>query len=198
MLFCPSKIDFIPYLSISLIIDFDKEFSDDCLSGSVSHPEEPVSGTIVMDAKDDEAAQRLAAYKEYLTDEMPRMHQRSAFAAFWAENFEMFGVHKYDSEYNIDDSTDSLEPSEEEQNADASTFQEEGNTCDLETNCPLDKEVAHGGQGTMSAGRTCSSGDASRSRASSSRRTRRLGLFSSRRAARQFDLLDADDELTDE
>ncbi|MBO4619798.1 MAG: serine/threonine protein kinase [Victivallales bacterium] len=133
-----------------MIIHSDKEFSDDRLSGSDSHPEAEVTGTRVMGAKDQAAAQHIAAYKEYLADEIPRMHQHSAFASFWAEIREMFGVHKFDSEYNIDDTSGSLESSEEEQNTDASSFHEEGNTCDLETNYPLGKEVAHGGQGTIS------------------------------------------------
>ncbi|MBQ4479048.1 MAG: serine/threonine protein kinase [Victivallales bacterium] len=135
-----------------MIIRSDKEFSDDRLEGSDPHPEEEaLTGTMVMGAKDMEFARHAANYKELLVDEIPRMRQRSAFAAFCAELLEMFGSHKYDSEYNIDDISENLEPSEEEQNTDASSFHEEGAVCDLEDNYPLGKEFAHGGQGTISA-----------------------------------------------
>ena len=135
-----------------MIIHSDKEFSDDRLSGSDSQPEAEVTGTMVMDAKGQVPTHHVsAAYKEYLVDEIPRMRPRGIFTAFWAELVEMFGVRKFDSDFNIDDTSESLEPSEEEQNTDASSFHEEGNTCDLETNYPLGKEVAHGGQGTIAA-----------------------------------------------
>ena len=132
-----------------------QNFSGNHFANSGTQPQ-PISseqdgGTIVVDAEDLKVAQQVAAAsREFLSDEIPRARQRSAFAAFCAEVLEMFGVHKYDSEYNIDETSGSFEPSEEEQNTDASTFHEEGVTCDLESNYSCICTVGKGGQGTVS------------------------------------------------
>ena len=133
-----------------MIIHNDKEFSDDRLDGRDSQPEEGVSGTIVLDSKEKLKVDP-ELYREFLADEIPVMHQRSAFMAFCADFLETFRVRKFDSEFDIDESSINLEASEEEQNTDASTFHEEERVTKLEDNYPILKDVAKGGQGTISS-----------------------------------------------
>ena len=133
-----------------LIIHSDKEFSDDRLDGRDSQTEEGVSGTIVLDSRDKVKIDP-ELYREYLADEIPAMHQRSSFMAFCADLLEMFSIRKFDSEFDIDDSSISLEASEEEQNTDASSFLDETTVTDLEKNYSILKNVAKGGQGTISS-----------------------------------------------
>ena len=89
--------------------------------------------------------------RDYLFEEIPVMHQRSAAVAFFSDMLELFGLRKYDHQYDIDDSSISLEVSEDEHYADASSFHDETSTCDLERNYPPIKDVGKGGQGTISA-----------------------------------------------
>ena len=79
--------------------------------------------------------------RDYMPGEVPVMRQRSAMVAFFSEMLEMFGLRKYDHQYDIDDSSISLEVSEDEHQADASSFHEESTTCDLEKNYPPLKDV---------------------------------------------------------
>ncbi|MBO4619797.1 MAG: protein kinase [Victivallales bacterium] len=89
--------------------------------------------------------------RDYLFEEIPVMHQRSAAVAFFSDLLELFGVRKYDHQYDIDDSSISLEVSEDEHCADASSFHDESTIGDLEKNYPLLKDVGKGGQGTIVA-----------------------------------------------
>lgn len=132
-----------------MIIHNDKEFSDDRL-GRDTQPEDGVTGTIVLDSKERIAGNH-AAYREYLADEIPVRRQRSAFMAFCADFVEALSIRKSDSEYDIDESSINLEASEEEQNTDTSAFHDETTVTDLEKNYPILKNVAKGGQGTISS-----------------------------------------------
>ena len=89
--------------------------------------------------------------RDYLFEEIPVMHQRSAAVAFFSDMLELFGLRKYDHQYDIDDSSISLEVSDDEHCADISSFQDETTICDLEKNYPLLEHVGKGGQGTIAA-----------------------------------------------
>ena len=137
-----------------MIIHSDKEFSDDHLDGQDSQAEDGLTGTIVLGSKEKHSfvgGGRNSFYREFLADEIPVMHQRGLLMAFWAELLEIFGVHRYDSDYGLDDSSAKLELSDEEQNTDASSFQEEGSVCNLEDNYTVLEDVAKGGQGIISS-----------------------------------------------
>ena len=87
--------------------------------------------------------------QDYLSGEVPVMHQRSSAEAFFSEMLELFGVRKYDHQYDIDDSSGSQRTAAEEPAPSEENIRDESTTCDLEKNYPMLHSVGKGGQATI-------------------------------------------------
>ena len=87
--------------------------------------------------------------QDYLTGEVPVMHQRSAAEAFFSEMLELFGVRKYDHQFDIDDSSVGMESTAEDPVPSEERIRDESTTCDLEKNYPMIHCVGKGGQATI-------------------------------------------------